>query len=63
LELAYDSMELVAAPGLVLTAYTAEPATASADALSLLASWAATETAEAAPSAAPADSDSTSSTD
>jgi hypothetical protein len=56
-------MELVAAPGLVLTAYTAEPATASADALSLLASWAATETAEAAPSAAPADSDSTSSTD
>ncbi len=43
LELAYDSMELVAAPGLVLTAYTAEPATASADALALLASWAATD--------------------
>jgi transcriptional regulator with XRE-family HTH domain len=43
LELAYDSMELVAAPGLVLTAYTAEPATPSADALSLLASWAVTE--------------------
>jgi hypothetical protein len=36
-------MELVAAPGLVLTAYTAEPATASADALALLASWAATD--------------------
>jgi len=35
-------MELVAAPGLVLTAYTAEPAT-SADALALLGSWAATD--------------------
>lgn len=45
LELAYDSMELVAAHGLVLTAYTAEPATASADALTLLASWAATDNA------------------
>ncbi|GAA4198942.1 helix-turn-helix transcriptional regulator [Actinocatenispora rupis] len=43
LELAYDSMELVAAPWLVLTAYTAEPATASADNLALLATWAATE--------------------
>lgn len=47
LELTYDSMELVAAPGLFLTVYTAEPATASADALSLLASWAATETTPA----------------
>ncbi len=45
LELTYDSMELVAAPGLVLTAYTAEPATPSADNLALLASWAATEAA------------------
>jgi hypothetical protein len=45
LELAYDSMELVAAPGLVLTAYTAEPATPSADNLALLASWGATEAA------------------
>lgn len=36
-------MELVASPGLVLTAYTAEPATPSADNLNLLASWAATE--------------------
>ena len=43
LELAYDSMELVAAPGLTLTAYTAEPATPSADNLALLATWAATE--------------------
>jgi transcriptional regulator with XRE-family HTH domain len=55
IELAYDSMELVAAPGLVLTAYTAEPATASADALNLLASWVATETAMAAQSANPSD--------
>lgn len=45
MELAYDSMELVAAPGLVLTAYTAEPATPSADNLTLLASWAATDAA------------------
>ncbi|WP_433634193.1 helix-turn-helix transcriptional regulator [Nocardia sp. CA-120079] len=49
LELAYDSMELVAAPGLILTAYTAEPATASADNLALLATWAATEHAVASP--------------
>ena len=48
MELAYDSMELVAAPGLFLTAYTAEPATPSADNLALLASWAATEAASAA---------------
>lgn len=45
LELAYDSMELVAAPGLTLTAYTAEPASRSADNLQLLASWAATDPA------------------
>ncbi len=43
LELAYDSMDLIAAPGLILTAYTAEPATESADNLALLAAWAATE--------------------
>ncbi|MDR7172448.1 transcriptional regulator with XRE-family HTH domain [Nocardia kruczakiae] len=47
LELSYDSMELVAAPGLVLTAYTPEPATSSADALALLAAWAATQDAPA----------------
>jgi len=45
MELAYDSMDLVAAPGLVLTGYTAEPSTPSADNLALLASWAATEAA------------------
>ena len=47
LELSYDSMELIAAPGLILTAYTAEPATTSADSLALLATWAATEYAPA----------------
>jgi hypothetical protein len=60
LELAYDSMQLVAAPGLVLTPYTAEPATASADALALLASW--TVTDHAAPTETP-DRDATGSHD
>ncbi|KDF01642.1 hypothetical protein Y900_022585 [Mycolicibacterium aromaticivorans JS19b1 = JCM 16368] len=35
LELTYESMEVVAGPRLALTEHTAEPATASADALSL----------------------------
>ena len=35
-------MDLPAEPGLTLTAYTAEPGSPSADALTLLASWAAT---------------------
>ena len=35
-------MEIPADPGLTLSTYTAEPGTPSADALSLLASWAAT---------------------
>jgi transcriptional regulator with XRE-family HTH domain len=48
MELTYDSMELLAAPALVLTAYTAEPASPSADNLALLASWAATDTASTA---------------
>jgi hypothetical protein len=38
----YDVMELSADTGLSLTAYTAEPGSASDDALKLLASWAAT---------------------
>jgi transcriptional regulator with XRE-family HTH domain len=50
MELAYDSMGLLAAPGLVLTAYTAEPASLSADNLALLASWAATSAASASSS-------------
>lgn len=57
MELAYDSMDLVAAPGLVLTAYTAEPATPSADNLALLASWAATEAASTLATATPDDAD------
>jgi transcriptional regulator with XRE-family HTH domain len=40
--LAYESMELVADPGLILNGYSAEPGTAGQDALNLLASWAAT---------------------
>ncbi|HEX4092659.1 MAG TPA: helix-turn-helix transcriptional regulator [Trebonia sp.] len=40
--LAYESLELVADPGLVLNGYSAEPGTPSQDALNLLASWAAT---------------------
>jgi transcriptional regulator with XRE-family HTH domain len=42
ISLAYESLELVADPGLVLNGYSAEPDTASEDALNLLASWAAT---------------------
>ena len=50
--LAYESLELVADPGLVLNGYSAEPGTASEDALNLLASWAAT--ADQEPAAQPA---------
>ena len=49
LELTYESMELPADPGLMMHVYTAEPASASADALNLLASWAATLHETAAP--------------
>src|ERR1700712_4697984 len=42
LDLTYEAMELPSDPGLRLLVYTAEPATATADALQLLASWAAT---------------------
>ena len=41
LTLAYELLELVTDPGLRLNAYTAEPGSASQDALNLLASWAA----------------------
>ena len=43
LELAYESLEMVAEPGLTLTLYAAEPASPTAQALGLLATWAATE--------------------
>lgn len=42
LELAYESVELVSEPGLSLTIYAAEPASPTAEALVLLASWTAT---------------------
>lgn len=47
LMLAFEAMQISADEGLTLTAYTAEPASASADALQLLASWAATLEADA----------------
>jgi MmyB-like transcription regulator ligand binding domain len=43
LELSYNRIELAADPGLTVVAYTAEPGSRSQEALSLLASWAATE--------------------
>jgi len=42
LTLSFEELPLPADPGLTITAYTAEPGTASHDALTLLASWAAT---------------------
>jgi hypothetical protein len=42
LTLDFDAMELLAQPGLTLTAYSAAPGTADHDSLALLASWAAT---------------------
>jgi transcriptional regulator with XRE-family HTH domain len=54
LELTYESFELPADPGLSLSTYTAEPGSASADALKLLASWAAS-TDLPAPRTAPAE--------
>jgi len=41
LELTYEAFELPSDPGLTMQTYTAEPASASADALKVLASWAA----------------------
>jgi hypothetical protein len=49
LALSFEALDL-AADGLRITAYTAEPGTPSADALNLLASWAAsTDEAQAGP--------------
>ncbi|MFJ8810806.1 helix-turn-helix transcriptional regulator [Streptomyces sp. NPDC102490] len=42
LTLAYEGLEMAAAPGLTLTIYAAEPGSASEEGLRLLASWAAT---------------------
>jgi transcriptional regulator with XRE-family HTH domain len=46
LELSYNRIDVAADPGLSIVAYTAEPGSKSADALSLLASWVATEEAQ-----------------
>jgi hypothetical protein len=43
LELMYDTMPIAQAPGLTMIVYTAAPGTPTADALQLLASWAATQ--------------------
>jgi hypothetical protein len=42
LELAYESVDMISDPGLTLTIYAAEPASPTAHALDLLASWTAT---------------------
>jgi transcriptional regulator with XRE-family HTH domain len=47
LTLAYESLDMVAEPGLTMTIYAAEPNSPTADALALLASWAATHTGAA----------------
>ncbi|HEY3506493.1 MAG TPA: hypothetical protein VGN37_27360 [Actinocatenispora sp.] len=53
LDLAYESVDMVSEPGLTLTIYAAEPASPTAEALTLLASWAAdTYTPEVATDAA-----------
>ena len=49
LHLAFEAMELPADPGLSLVVYSAEPSSADAEKLSLLASWAATMQQPAAP--------------
>lgn len=49
LTLGYESMELTTDPGLRLNAYTAEPGSAAADALNLLASWSAAPVERSAP--------------
>ena len=48
LELSYNRIELPGDPGLTIVAYTPEPGSKSAEAFGLLASWAATEEAQAA---------------
>lgn len=52
LELNYDTLPIAQAPGLTMLVYTATPGTPSADAVQLLASWAATQ--DPAASSAPA---------
>jgi transcriptional regulator with XRE-family HTH domain len=51
LDLAYESMDMLSEPGLTLTLYAAEPASRTADALKLLASWTTTAHPPANPQA------------
>ena len=53
LTLTYESLDLRAEPDLTLTIYTAEPGSSTAEALTLLASWAATSTPAPADTTAP----------
>jgi transcriptional regulator with XRE-family HTH domain len=55
LELAYEVLELPADDGVTIATYSAEPGSRSADALDLLASWAATPAAAATDQPAPTD--------
>ena len=48
IDVAYETMPLPADPGLVLTIYSPEPASPSADAMALLATWAGTHFGEPA---------------
>ncbi len=48
LELAYESVDMISEPGLTLTIYAAEPASPTAHALDLLASWTATRNVDTA---------------
>ena len=43
LDLMYDTLPIAQAPGLTMLVYTAEPGTPTADAIAMLASWAATQ--------------------
>jgi transcriptional regulator with XRE-family HTH domain len=52
LEFGYESFELSTDPGLVMLVYTVEPGSATADAMRILASWAATQDQAHRPSAA-----------
>lgn len=49
MELAYESVDMISEPSLTLTMYVAEPASPTAHALAILASWAATQNMETPP--------------
>jgi transcription regulator MmyB-like protein len=51
IEITYETMPLPANPGLVLTIYSPEPGTPSADTMTLLSTWATTHLADTTPAA------------